>query len=133
MHHLLRILIPLIASGAIIITGCSDSRPDSATYEIVVSSTAEPTAQPSAPASRHRESATSGDAYHLGHSDALRLLDTCATQAQIQSALLDINARRYRISCMASETTADDYINGFLDGLKERGDTLYHTLAPSVQ
>ena len=66
----------------------------------------------------------------LGRSDAREMLASCADENQIRSALLNINAKRYRTATMASEEVADEYMRGFLDELQTRGDTLYHTLSP---
>lgn len=64
----------------------------------------------------------------LGRSDARDLLANCTTESQIRSALLNVNAKRYRIATMSSEAVADEYLQGFLDELQMRGDTLYQTL-----
>lgn len=66
----------------------------------------------------------------LGRSDARDMLAGCTDENQIRSALLNINAKRYRIATMASEEVADEYMRGFLDELQTRGDTLYQALSP---
>lgn len=109
-----------------VVTACGSDNSDTVTIEL--------TATTPAPAAAHTSQTSSAtqatSSAQLGRNDARHIIDTCFTEDQLQDALLIINARRYRISCMASEAAADEYIQGFMDELKERGDTLYTTLAP---
>lgn len=113
-----------------ILAGCGGNT-DSVTLELVSA----PETQEAAPTiiPEHSISQTGTNVSRLGHDDARQLLATCTTESDIRAALLNINARRYRLATMVSDEVADEYMNGFLDELRISGDTLYNALSPLEQ
>lgn len=120
----------------ILIVGCS--RKDGLdTYEITASTPLPNTeSQDSSivptPSNEQYYHADSGndnsEAFQLGYNHTAQILDRNPSTAQLRDDLLELQSRVYHIACNAGRETADSYVHGVEECMKERSDTLYREL-----
>lgn len=145
-----KILLTIIITTTAMACSTGESADDAITYDVIIASdNNQPTTTDIPPAEEYEKGTAPGiqspvsesdnkadngsptgntSAYDLGSRCAQRLLSTCDTESAIRDELLDIRAREHSIRTQVSDKAANAYISGFMDALKESGDTLYRTL-----
>lgn len=68
------------------------------------------------------------EAYRQGRSDVGRLIDKKNTREDVCDLLLEMRAREFEIQTNVGVRSAESYLKGVEEALKESGDTLYTTL-----
>lgn len=68
------------------------------------------------------------EAYSQGRSDVGRLIDKKNTREDVCDFLLEMRAREFEIQTNVGARSAESYMKGVEEALKESGDTLYTTL-----